>query len=166
MFDQLAAIASHAVIIIENTEPRVVQDINFAFEILQPENREEFLREYSNVPVRVQAQDTSFRRICLRETDIHGIFGDENAAIWRASNDRRMPYFGRFSHQFNSPGRRGLGKNRRGNGPQGHKAKQQGETNASAHNREFATPQPARKVFWRKFDSLASYSRRRNYDAF
>ena len=102
-FDQIDSTTPNAVVVCKHAELRGVNDVEFPFQILHAEHRVEFFRKHRDTPIRMKAENASFRRVRLGQTDVHRVFGDEHAAIRRACNHGRMIDFRSFGDELDAP---------------------------------------------------------------
>ena len=106
--DQFAAVFTDAVVVGEHAELRIVQDVEFAFEVLQPENRVKLLRKHGPPAVGMKAENPAFLRVGVRRADVHGIFGHEDSPIGRDAHHGWMSNIGRLRDEFHAPAGRRL----------------------------------------------------------
>src|SRR4029453_9447583 len=73
LFDQFDAIGADAVDICEYAEPGVMQDVDFAFQVLQAEDGVQVGGEYRPAAVGMPTQDPAFGGIGAGQTDVHRV---------------------------------------------------------------------------------------------
>ena len=105
LFDQVHAIPAHPLVIGEDGEPRVVKDVQFAFQILHPEDGMESFGENREMAVGMPTEDASLGRIGMRRADIHRVLRHKNPSIGRGADHRWITDLRRFRHQFHAPAR-------------------------------------------------------------